>query len=158
MALSFKVASSSQAKQGGIIQRLTRSLPDYNWATWPIFLLRLCQRVLVDNVLIIPCTPVTPSNSPLASAPFSIQDSPSTIRRKRYGDSVRFYINESDSILNRFNTIHNEIHSSFIKTKLQHNFLKENPFNSIISFMHIQLYGTYNLLFPFFFLIVCMHL
>jgi hypothetical protein len=28
----FKVASSSQAKQGGIM-RLTRSPPDYNWAT-----------------------------------------------------------------------------------------------------------------------------
>ena len=52
MALSFKVAFSSQAKQGGIIQRLTRSLPDYNWATWPIFLLRLCQRVIVEDVLI----------------------------------------------------------------------------------------------------------
>ena len=41
MALSFKVASSSQAKQGGIIQRLTRSPPDYNWATWPIFIASL---------------------------------------------------------------------------------------------------------------------
>ena len=52
MALPFKVASSSQAKQGGIM-RLTRSPPDYNWATRPI-LLRLCQRVIVEeDVLII---------------------------------------------------------------------------------------------------------
>jgi len=52
VALSFKVAFSSQAKQAGIIQRLTRSLPDYNWATWPIFLLCLCQQVIVEDVLI----------------------------------------------------------------------------------------------------------
>ena len=31
--------------------RLTRSPPDYNWATWPIWL-RLCQRVIVEDVLI----------------------------------------------------------------------------------------------------------
>jgi len=37
VALPFKVASSSQAKQGEIIQRLTLSPPDHNWATWPIF-------------------------------------------------------------------------------------------------------------------------
>ena len=53
MALSFKVASSSQTKQGGIIQRLTRSPPDYNWATFGLFLLHLCQWVIVDDVLII---------------------------------------------------------------------------------------------------------
>ena len=52
MALSFKVASSSQAKQDGIIQRLTRLPLDYNWATFGPFLLRLCQRVIVEDVLI----------------------------------------------------------------------------------------------------------
>ena len=52
MALPFKVAFSSQAKQGGIM-RLTRSPPDYNWATFGPFLLRLCQWVIVEDVLII---------------------------------------------------------------------------------------------------------
>ena len=65
MALPFNVASSSKAKQGGIIQRLTRSPPDYNWATWPIFLLRLCPRVIVEDVLIIP----TPLNKGPALIP-----------------------------------------------------------------------------------------
>ena len=32
--------------------RLTRSPPDYNWATFGPFLLRLCQRVIVEDVLI----------------------------------------------------------------------------------------------------------
>ena len=32
--------------------RLTRSPPDYNWATFGPFLLRLCQRVIVKDVLI----------------------------------------------------------------------------------------------------------
>jgi hypothetical protein len=40
VALPFKVASSSQAKQGGIM-RLTRSPPHYNWATWPIYVASL---------------------------------------------------------------------------------------------------------------------
>jgi hypothetical protein len=40
VALPFKVASSSQAKQGGIM-RLTRSPPDYKWATWPIYVASL---------------------------------------------------------------------------------------------------------------------
>jgi hypothetical protein len=40
VALPFKVTSSSQAKQGGIM-RLTRSPPDYNWATWPIYVASL---------------------------------------------------------------------------------------------------------------------
>ena len=57
MALPFKVTSSSQARQGGIM-RLTRSPPDYNWATFGLFLLRLCQRVIVEDVIIIP-TPLT---------------------------------------------------------------------------------------------------
>jgi hypothetical protein len=34
VALPFKVASSSQVKEGGIILRLTRSSSDYNWANW----------------------------------------------------------------------------------------------------------------------------
>jgi hypothetical protein len=36
----FKVVSSSQAKQGGIM-RLTRLPSDYNWATWPIYVASL---------------------------------------------------------------------------------------------------------------------
>jgi hypothetical protein len=40
VALPFKVASSSQAKQGGIMM-LTRSPLDYNWATWPIYVASL---------------------------------------------------------------------------------------------------------------------
>ena len=32
--------------------RLTRSPPDYNWATFGTFLLRLCQQVIVEDVLI----------------------------------------------------------------------------------------------------------
>jgi hypothetical protein len=40
VALPFKVASSSQSKQGGIM-RLTRSPLDYNWATWPIYVVSL---------------------------------------------------------------------------------------------------------------------
>ena len=32
--------------------RLTRSPPDYNYATFDPFLLRLCQRVIVEDVLI----------------------------------------------------------------------------------------------------------
>jgi hypothetical protein len=52
VTLPFKVVSSSQGKQGGI-QRLTRSPPDYNWATRPV-LLRICQRVIVkEDVLVI---------------------------------------------------------------------------------------------------------
>jgi hypothetical protein len=47
VTLSFKVASSSQVKRGEIILRLTRSPSDYNWV-------RLCQRVIVEDVLIIP--------------------------------------------------------------------------------------------------------
>ena len=57
MALPFKVASSSHAKQGGIM-RFTRSPPDYNWATFGLFLLHICQRVIVEDVLIIP-SPLT---------------------------------------------------------------------------------------------------
>ena len=34
--------------------RLTWSPPDYNWATFGPFLLRLCQWVIVEDVLIIP--------------------------------------------------------------------------------------------------------
>jgi len=41
VALSFKVASSSQAKEGEIIQSLTRSPPDYNWPTWLLFVASL---------------------------------------------------------------------------------------------------------------------
>jgi hypothetical protein len=64
VALSFKVASSSQAKQGGIIQRLTRSPPT---TTRPLglFLLRLYQRVIAEDVLIIP----TPLNKGPALIP-----------------------------------------------------------------------------------------
>jgi hypothetical protein len=40
VALPFKVASSSQANQGGIM-RLTRSSSDYNRATWPIYVASL---------------------------------------------------------------------------------------------------------------------
>jgi hypothetical protein len=52
VALPFKVASSSQAKQGGIMS-LARSPPDYNWATWPIYVASLPTVIVEEDVLII---------------------------------------------------------------------------------------------------------
>nr|BAD16199.1 hypothetical protein [Oryza sativa Japonica Group]BAD33261.1 hypothetical protein [Oryza sativa Japonica Group] len=51
MALPFKVASSSQAKQGGIIQRLTRSPPDFGvWVALP-FKVALSSQAKQDGII-----------------------------------------------------------------------------------------------------------
>jgi hypothetical protein len=57
VALPFKLTSSSQAKQRGIM-RPTRPSPNYNWVTRTIWL-HLCQCVIVEEDVLITCKPIS---------------------------------------------------------------------------------------------------